>query len=110
MLFATVSRGRKRGTRLLPHRFKDDRYHVQLGKEGPYIHGHRLPRHPFLPGERLFASHERQSREPHSQSDKPSIHSWMEQDIPRSIFYPPLSVEHLLKSFLSERAAAFPCV
>jgi hypothetical protein len=34
MLFATVSRGRKRGTRLLPHRFKDDRYHVQLGKEG----------------------------------------------------------------------------
>jgi hypothetical protein len=37
MLFAIVSRGRKRGTRLLPHRFKDDRYHVQLGKEGPYI-------------------------------------------------------------------------
>jgi len=32
MLFATVSRGKKRGTRLLPHR-----YHVQLGKEGPYI-------------------------------------------------------------------------
>jgi len=37
MLFATVSRGKNRGTRLLPHRFKDDRYHVQLGKRGPYI-------------------------------------------------------------------------
>lgn len=37
MLFATVSRGRKTGIRLLPHRFKDDRYHVQLGKKGPYI-------------------------------------------------------------------------
>lgn len=37
MLFATVSRGKKLGTRLLPHRFKDNRYHVQLGKEGPYI-------------------------------------------------------------------------
>jgi hypothetical protein len=37
VLFATVSRGKNRGTRLFPHRFKDDRYHVQLGKEGPYI-------------------------------------------------------------------------
>jgi hypothetical protein len=37
MLFATVSRGKKAGLRLLPHRFKDNRYHVQLGKEGPYI-------------------------------------------------------------------------
>jgi hypothetical protein len=37
MLFATVSRGKNRGSRLLPHRFKDDRYHVQLGKAGPYI-------------------------------------------------------------------------
>jgi hypothetical protein len=37
MLFATVSRGKKMGTRLFPHRFKDDRYHVHLGKEGPYI-------------------------------------------------------------------------
>src|SRR5260370_7697136 len=37
MLAATVSRGKKRGTRLLPHRFKDDRYRVQLGKQGPYI-------------------------------------------------------------------------
>lgn len=37
MLFASVSRGKNLGTRLLPHRFKDNRYHVQLGKEGPYI-------------------------------------------------------------------------
>ncbi|HMD42495.1 MAG TPA: hypothetical protein VKH45_05435 [Candidatus Acidoferrum sp.] len=37
MLFATVSRGKNVGTRLIPHRFKDSRYHVQLGKEGPYI-------------------------------------------------------------------------
>jgi len=37
MLFATVSRGKNAGLRLLPHRFKDNRYHVQLGKGGPYI-------------------------------------------------------------------------
>jgi hypothetical protein len=37
MLFATVSRGKNAGTRLLPHRFKDNRFHVHLGKEGPYI-------------------------------------------------------------------------
>jgi hypothetical protein len=37
MLFATVSRGKKLGTRLLPHRYKDNRYRVQLGKEGAYI-------------------------------------------------------------------------
>jgi hypothetical protein len=37
MLFATVSRGKNLGTRLLPHRFKDNRFHVHLGKDGPYI-------------------------------------------------------------------------
>ena len=37
MLFATVSRGKNSGRRLLPHRFHDNRYRVQLGKEGPYI-------------------------------------------------------------------------
>jgi hypothetical protein len=37
MLFAKVSRGKNLGIRLRPHRFKDNRYHVQLGKEGPYI-------------------------------------------------------------------------
>ncbi len=37
MLFATVSRGKKTGTRLIPHLFPDNRYRVQLGKTGPYI-------------------------------------------------------------------------
>jgi len=37
MLYAMVSRGKNRGARLLPHRFKDQRYRVQLGKQGPYI-------------------------------------------------------------------------
>jgi hypothetical protein len=37
MMFAIVSRGKKSGIRLLPHRYKDNRYHVCLGKEGPYI-------------------------------------------------------------------------
>ena len=37
MLFARVSRGRKAGTRLVPHLFQDNRYRVQLGKQGPYI-------------------------------------------------------------------------
>jgi len=37
MLFATVSRGKNAGTRLLPHLFPDNRYHVQLGKQGPFI-------------------------------------------------------------------------
>jgi hypothetical protein len=37
MLFAIVSRRKKLGTRLLPRRFEDDRYHVSLGKKGPYI-------------------------------------------------------------------------
>jgi hypothetical protein len=37
MLFATVVRGKRLGTRLMPHRFSDNRYHVHLGKEGPYI-------------------------------------------------------------------------
>jgi hypothetical protein len=37
MLFATVVHGKKLGTRLMPHRFSDNRYHVHLGKEGPYI-------------------------------------------------------------------------
>ena len=37
MLFATVSRGKNLGTRLVPHLFKDNRYRVRLGKRGPYI-------------------------------------------------------------------------
>ncbi|MGA2095496.1 MAG: hypothetical protein ABSH39_04300 [Candidatus Acidiferrum sp.] len=37
MLFATIARGKKVGTRLVPHRFNDNRYHVHLGRKGPYI-------------------------------------------------------------------------
>jgi len=37
MLFAFVARGKKAGKRLVPHRFKDERYHVHLGKKGPFI-------------------------------------------------------------------------
>jgi len=37
MLFATVRRGKNTGTRLLPHRFEDDRYRVSLTREGPDI-------------------------------------------------------------------------
>jgi hypothetical protein len=40
MLFAIVSRGKNLGTRLLPHRFEDNRYHVRLGKE---VHTSRSP-------------------------------------------------------------------
>ncbi len=36
-MFAIVSRGRKRGIKLVPHRFEDNRYHVQLGHSGPHI-------------------------------------------------------------------------
>jgi hypothetical protein len=37
MLFATVARGKRLGKRLIPHRFSDNRYHVHLGRKGPYI-------------------------------------------------------------------------
>ena len=37
MLFAMVRRGKLAGTRLLPHRFEDDRYRVSLRREGPDI-------------------------------------------------------------------------
>ena len=37
MLFALVRRGKNAGTRLLPHRFEDDRYRVSLTRQGPDI-------------------------------------------------------------------------
>jgi hypothetical protein len=37
MLFAIVRRGKHAGTRLLPHRFEDDRYRVSLTRQGPDI-------------------------------------------------------------------------
>lgn len=37
MLFAIIARGKHAGRRLVPHRFKDQRFHVHLGKSGPFI-------------------------------------------------------------------------
>jgi hypothetical protein len=38
MLFAIVRRGKKSGTHLFPHRYReDDRFHVSLTKQGPHI-------------------------------------------------------------------------
>jgi hypothetical protein len=38
MLFAIVRRGKKSGTRLFPHRHReDDRFHVTLTRQGPHI-------------------------------------------------------------------------
>lgn len=38
MIFAIVRRGRKAGTCLRPHLYRsDNRYHVHLGKDGPFI-------------------------------------------------------------------------
>jgi len=37
MLFAIVRRGKNAGTRLVPHRFEDDRFHVSLTRQGPDI-------------------------------------------------------------------------
>jgi len=37
MMFSMVSRGKNSGVRLFPHRYKDNRYRVSLGDEGPYI-------------------------------------------------------------------------
>ena len=85
MLFATVSRGKKLGKRLFPHRFKDERYHVHLGKEGPYIPVTDYRDIPVVPCQWLFSADERQSREPHANFAKTRIHSWMDYK-PLSIF------------------------
>jgi hypothetical protein len=80
MLFATVSRGKNRGTRLLPHRFKDDRYHVQLGKKGPYIplNDHRdIPSY-LANGYSLHMSDRAESQTP-SLIRPESIHGWKAQ-------------------------------
>ena len=37
MLFSVVRRGKNAGSRLLPHRFEDDRYRVSLTRQGPDI-------------------------------------------------------------------------
>jgi hypothetical protein len=81
MLFAIVSRGKNRGIRLLPHRFKDDRYHVQLGKRGPYIpinDSHDIPCY-LANGYSLQMSDS--GGEPYAKSDTPGINPWLEQDL-----------------------------
>ena len=89
MLFAIVRRGKKTKTRLFPHRFSDDRYHVQLGKEGPYIPvtDHRdLPSY-LANGYSLHMSNGPQS--PTSSLIKPElIQGW--SDNPKDLFFPTL--------------------
>ncbi len=77
MLFALVSRGKKAGTRLVPHRFKDNRYHVQLGKEGPYIpvtDYRDIPSY-LANGYSLLMSDHAESRTP-SLIKPTSVHGW----------------------------------
>jgi hypothetical protein len=89
MLFAIVSRGKKLGTRLFPHRFNDDRYHVQLGKEGPYIPvtDHRdIPSY-LANGYSLQMSDGSQKHAP-SLVKPESIHGW--STTPKDLFFPTL--------------------
>ena len=89
MLFAIVSRGTKRKTRLFPHRFNDDRYHVQLGKKGPYIpvSDHRdIPSY-LANGYSLQMSDPAQTHPP-SLVRPESIHGWSTN--PKEIFFPTL--------------------
>jgi hypothetical protein len=89
MLFAIVSRGRKLGTRLFPHRFNDNRYHVQLGKEGPYIPvtDHRdLPSY-LANGYSLHMSDGAQKHPP-SLIKPESIHGWSTTST--DLFFPTL--------------------
>ena len=89
MLFARVTRGKNRGTRLLPHRFKDDRYHVQLGKEGPYIpvtDTRDIPSY-LANGYSLQMSDGSQTHTP-SLIKPNSIHGWSTD--PKDLFFPTL--------------------
>ena len=89
MLFAIIRRGKKTGTRLFPHRFNDDRYHVQLGKEGPYIPvtDHRdLPSY-LANGYSLHMSVGPQSNTP-SLIKPESIHGWSTTS--KDLFFPTL--------------------
>jgi len=89
MLFAIVSRGKKLRTRLFPHRFNDDRYHVHLGKEGPYIPvtDHRdIPSY-LANGYSLQMSDGAQNHTP-SLIRPESIHGWSANA--RDLFFPAL--------------------
>jgi hypothetical protein len=77
MLFTIVRRGKNSGIRLLPHLFEDDRYHVSLTKEGPFIPiaDHRdIPEY-LANGYSLSMSNGAESRNP--RLIRPgSIHGW----------------------------------
>jgi hypothetical protein len=87
MLFAIVSRGKNVGTRLLPHRFKDNRYRVRLGKEGPYIpisDYHEIPSY-LANGYSLLMSSKADNHTP-SLIRPQSIHGWSIN--PTDLFFP----------------------
>jgi hypothetical protein len=87
MLFAIVSRGKKLGTRLLPHRFKDNRYHVKLGKEGPFIpvtDDRDIPSY-LANGYSLLMSNRAESLAPSLISPQ-SIHGWSAHS--NDLFFP----------------------
>jgi hypothetical protein len=89
MLFATVSRGKKLGTRLLPHRYKDNRYRVQLGKQGPYIplaDDREIPSY-LANGYSLLMSNKEENRPPSLISPQ-SIQGWSAN--PTNLFFPML--------------------
>jgi hypothetical protein len=89
MLFAIVSRGKKLGIRLFPHRFNDDRYHVHLGKEGPYIpvtDYRDIPSY-LANGYSLQMSDAAQSHPP-SLIKPESVHGWSTD--PKDLFFPTL--------------------
>jgi hypothetical protein len=89
MLFATVSRGKNSGARLLPHRFKDNRYRVQLGKQGPYIPitDHREIPSYLANGYSLLMSNKAESHAP-SLIKPESIRGWSTN--PKDLFFPAL--------------------
>jgi len=89
MLFATVSRGKNSGTRLVPHRFSDNRYRVQLGKEGPYIplsDDREIPSY-LANGYSLLMSNNDEHRAP-SLIRPQSIQGWSMN--PKDLFFPAL--------------------
>jgi len=89
MLFATVSRGKKEGVRLLPHLFSDNRYRVRLGKSGPSIpvNDYRAIPSYLASGYSLVMSNRDESRAP-SLIRPQSIHGWSVNA--KDLFFPDL--------------------
>ncbi len=109
MLFAAVSRGKKLGTRLVPHRFKDNRYHVQLGKDGPYIpvaDDREIPSY-LANGYSLVMSNKDESRPP-SLVKPGSIHGWSTNF--KDLFFPALCSCQFSASALSIVSTVQSCL